>query len=164
MEDIRWNTTEFVGAILQPFEAWLMLQYLETLSLRMERHSSNAQAIAEWLVQQPGVARVHFPGLEDHPQRQLVLHQQQGPGGIISFELEGGRQAAWDLIDRQGLMSITANLGDAKTTITHPATTTHGRVSDADKARAGITPGLVRISAGLENVEDLIAALERGLK
>ena len=152
------------GPTMSPFNAWVFLKGLETLELRMERHSSNAQAIAEWLVQQPGVARVHFPGLEDHPQRQLVLHQQQGPGGIISFELEGGRQAAWDLIDRQGLMSITANLGDAKTTITHPATTTHGRVSDADKARAGITPGLVRISAGLENVEDLIAALERGLK
>jgi O-succinylhomoserine sulfhydrylase len=129
----------------------------------MQRHCSNAQAIAEWLLEQPAIERVHYPGLASHPQRSLVLEQQQGAGGILSFELKGGKEAAWNLIDRQGLMSITANLGDTKTTITHPATTTHGRLSEEEKARSGITPGLVRISAGLENVEDLIAALDRGL-
>ena len=151
------------GPTMSPFNAWVFLKGLETLELRMQRHCSNAQAIAEWLAEQPAVERVHFPGLDSHPQRSLVLEQQQGPGGILSFELKGGKEAAWNLIDRQGLMSITANLGDTKSTITHPATTTHGRVSDEEKARAGIMPGLVRISAGLENVEDLIAALERGL-
>ena len=152
------------GPTMSPFNAWVFLKGLETLELRMQRHCSNAQAIAEWLVEQPAVERVHFPGLDSHPQRSLVLEQQQGPGGILSFELKGGKEAAWNLIDRQGLMSITANLGDTKSTITHPATTTHGRVSDEEKARAGIMPGLVRISAGLENVEDLIAALGRGFE
>jgi O-succinylhomoserine sulfhydrylase len=151
------------GPTMSPFNAWVFLKGLETLEVRMQRHCSNAQVIADWLVDQPAVEHVYFPGLATHPQRSLVREQQQGPGGILSFELKGGKQAAWDLIDRQGLMSITANLGDTKTTITHPATTTHGRVSDEEKARAGITPGLVRISAGLENVEDLIAALDRGL-
>jgi O-succinylhomoserine sulfhydrylase len=151
------------GPTMSPFNAWVFLKGLETLELRMERHCSNAQSLAEFLSGHPAVERVHFPGLESHPQRELMLAQQKAPGGILSFELTGGKEAAWNLIDRQGLMSITANLGDAKTTITHPATTTHARVSDEEKARAGITPGLVRISAGLENVEDLVAALERGL-
>jgi O-succinylhomoserine sulfhydrylase len=151
------------GPTMSPFNAWVFLKGLETLELRMQRHCSNAQAIAEWLLEQPAIERVYFPGLASHPQRSLVLEQQQGPGGILSFELKGGKEAAWKLIDRQGLMSITANLGDTKTTITHPATTTHGRISEEEKSRAGITPGLVRISAGLENIEDLIAALDRGL-
>lgn len=151
------------GPTMSPFNAWVFLKGLETLELRMERHCGNARNIAEFLSAHDSVEQVHFPGLESHPQYALMQSQQTAPGGILSFELKGGKEAAWNLIDRQGLMSITANLGDAKTTITHPATTTHGRVSDEEKAKAGITPGLVRISAGLENVGDLIAALERGL-
>ena len=129
----------------------------------MEAHQVNALEMAKYLDAHEYVKKVYYPGLESHPQYTLAQQQQSGYGGIVSFELKGGKEAAWKLIDRQGLMSITANLGDTKTTITHPATTTHGRVSDEEKARAGITPGLVRISAGLENVEDLIAALDRGL-
>ncbi|MEN8214766.1 MAG: O-succinylhomoserine sulfhydrylase [Pseudomonadota bacterium] len=152
------------GPTMSAFNAWVFLKGLETLELRMRQHCLNAQALAEWLERHPRVERVYYPGLDSHPQKGLMLEQQSAAGGILSFELEGGRQAAWQLMDRQQLMSITANLGDTKTTITHPGSTTHGRLSDEERDAAGITPGLVRISAGLENVEDLIANLDLALR
>lgn len=151
------------GPCMSPFNAWVFLKGLETLELRMQRHCESAQALAEWLEAQPGIARVHYPGLRSHPQHALASTQQRGFGGIVSFELSGGRDAAFALINQTRLCSITANLGDARTTITHPATTTHGRVTPEARAAAGITEGVVRVSVGLENVEDLIADLGRGL-
>ncbi|MES9962321.1 MAG: O-succinylhomoserine sulfhydrylase [Candidatus Sedimenticola sp. 20ELBAFRAG] len=150
------------GPTMSPFNAWVFLKGLETLKLRMQAHSSNAQLLAEWLEKQPAVEQVHFPGLKSHPQHDLMLKQQSAPGGIVSFEVRGGQNAAWKLIDSTRMLSITANLGDAKTTITHPATTTHGRLSDEEKAASGISPGLIRISVGLEEIEDIQADL-RGL-
>jgi len=152
------------GPSLSPFNAWVFLKGLETLNVRMKAHSDNTQELAEYLQQHPGVTRVFYPGLTDHPQHELASRQQIGYGGVLSFEVAGGQEAAWKLIDRTRLLSITANLGDAKSTITHPATTTHGRLSDEQRAESGITPGLVRIAVGLENVGDIIADLERGLK
>jgi O-succinylhomoserine sulfhydrylase len=152
------------GPSMSPFNAWVFLKGLETLSLRMQAHSQNASAVAEWLEMHPGVRRVHFPGLVSHPQHEIARRQQRGPGGIVSFEVEGGREAAWQLIDRTRMLSITANLGDAKTTITHPATTTHGRLSPEEKERAGISEGLIRIAVGLEDPRDVRADLERGLE
>ncbi|MES9912598.1 MAG: O-succinylhomoserine sulfhydrylase [Candidatus Sedimenticola sp. 4PFRAG1] len=150
------------GPTMSPFNAWVFLKGLETLKLRMQAHSSNAQLLAEWLEKQPAVEQVHFPGLKSHPQHDLMLKQQSAPGGIVSFEVRGGQNAAWKLIDSTRMLSITANLGDAKTTITHPATTTHGRLSEEEKAASGISPGLIRISVGLEEIEDIQADL-RGL-
>jgi O-succinylhomoserine sulfhydrylase len=152
------------GPTMSPFNAWVFLKGLETLRLRMRAHSEAALHLAHWLEAQPAVARVYYPGLPSHPQHELAKRQQSGFGGIVSFELHGGREAAWTLIDRTRLISITANLGDAKTTITHPATTTHGRLTPAERERAGIGEGLVRISVGLEEVADVQADLERGLK
>jgi O-succinylhomoserine sulfhydrylase len=151
------------GPSLSPFNAWVFLKGLETLALRMEAHSRAAAALADWLAVQPGVARVHYPGRPDHPQHQLVGLQQRGGGGIVAFEVEGGRPAAWRLIDATRLISITANLGDVKTTITHPATTTHGRLSPEERAAAGIPEGLVRIAVGLEDLADIQSDLARGL-
>lgn len=151
------------GPTLSPFNAWVFLKGLETLALRMRAHSENALALARWLQEQPGVSRVHYPGLPDHPQHALAAAQQSAFGGMVSFELEGGQAAAWRLIDATRLISITANLGDTKSTITHPATTTHGRLSSDDRAAAGITDGLVRLSVGLEAVDDLVRDLARGM-
>ncbi len=151
------------GPTMSAFNAWIFLKGLETLSLRMEGHSRNAQAIAEWLNEQPGVRLVNFPGLPGHPQHELARSQQSAPGGIVSFEVEGGREAAWRLIDSTELLSITANLGDVRTTITHPASTTHGRNPPDKREQAGIREGLVRLSIGLEDEADLKADLERGL-
>ncbi len=151
------------GPTMSPFNAWVFLKGLETLKLRMRAHSDNALALARWLEQQPQVARVYYPGLESHPQHALAARQQTGFGGIVSFELKGGREQAWRLVDATQVISITANLGDAKSTITHPATTTHGRLSAEQKAEAGIGEGLIRISVGLEDVDDLRADLARGL-
>lgn len=152
------------GPSMSPFNAWVFLKGLETLHLRMRAHSDNAQAIAEWLAAQPRVRRVYFPGLPDHPGHALACRQQDGFGGIVSFEVEGGQAAAWALIDALEIFSITANLGDAKSTITHPATTTHQRLSAAERAAAGITPGLLRLSVGLEDAEDLRADLARAFR
>jgi O-succinylhomoserine sulfhydrylase len=143
------------GPTMSPFNAWVFLKGLETLGLRMRAHSENAEALAEWLEGQPWVARVNYPGLRSHPQFALAQTQQKAGGGIVSFEVDGGREAAWQLIDSTRLLSITANLGDVKTTITHPATTTHGRLTDAERAAAGIKEGLIRIAAGLEFIEDI---------
>jgi O-succinylhomoserine sulfhydrylase len=152
------------GPTMSPFAAWIFLKGLETLVLRMQAHSANAQRLADWLSEQPGVARVHYPGLASHPQHALCKRQQRLPGGIVAFELDGGRQAAWRLIDATRMLSITANLGDTKTTITHPATTTHGRLSAEERAAAGIGEGLVRVAAGIEAFEDIRDDLARGLR
>ena len=150
------------GPCMSPFNAWVFLKGLETLSLRMRAHCDNAQQLAEWLSAQAGVRRVNFPGLSNHPQYQLAQRQQRGPGAVLSFELDGGRQQAWRFIDAVKLISITANLGDAKTTITHPATTTHGRLTPEQRQEAGISDALIRIAVGLEDVEDLKRDLQRG--
>jgi O-succinylhomoserine sulfhydrylase len=151
------------GPTLSPFNAWVFLKGLETLRLRMRAHSEAALSLAEWLVAHPAVARVHYPGLAGHPQHALAARQQSGFGGIVSFEVRGGRPAAWGVVDATRLISITANLGDAKTTITHPASTTHGRVAAAEREAAGIGEGLLRLAVGLEDPEDLKADLARGL-
>ena len=152
------------GPCLSPFNAWVFLKGLETLALRMQAHSANALAVARWLEKQQGVERVYFAGLPSHPQYRLARKQAKGPGGIVSFDLKGGRKAAFRLINATRMLSITANLGDTRTTITHPATTTHHRIGAEARARAGIGDGLVRIAVGLENVEDIIADLRPGLK
>ncbi len=151
------------GPSLSPFNAWVLLKGLETLRLRMDAHSASALALARWLQEQPGVIAVNHCGLESHPQHALALQQQRGFGGVMSFEVEGGQPAAWRFIDATRLLSITANLGDAKTTIVHPSTTTHGRLSEAERAEQGIRPGLLRVAVGLEDIEDLREDLVRGL-
>jgi len=151
------------GPSLSPFNAWVALKGLETLSLRMHAISRQTQLLADFLHGHPAIEQVYHPGLESHPQHELARRQQQAFGGVVSFVVRGGREAAWRVIDATRLLSITANLGDVKTTITHPASTTHGRVSDELKARSGITEGLVRVAVGLENIEDIFADLSRGL-
>lgn len=151
------------GPTMSPFNAWVFLKGLETLRLRMEAHCKNAQQLAEWLAAQPQVTRVNYPGLKSHPQHALAASQQKGFGGVLSFEVQGGKEAAWLLIDATRLISITGNLGDTKSTITHPATTTHGRLTPEQRADAGISDGLIRISVGLEDIEDLKGDLLRGL-
>ena len=150
------------GPTLSPFNAWVFLKGLETLKLRMQAHSASALQLARWLEQQPAVKQVNYPGLESHPQHALAARQQSAFGGVLSFELRGGQKEAWALIDATRMLSITANLGDAKTTITHPATTTHGRLTPEQRADAGIGDGLIRIAVGLEDVEDIIADLRFG--
>jgi len=150
------------GPAMSPFNAWVALKGLETLSLRMSAHSANALALAQWLQEQSAVKRVYYAGLHDHPGHELAKAQQCAFGGVLSFEIEGGREEAWQFIDATELMSLTANLGDAKTTIVHPATTTHGRLSDAQRADAGIADGLIRIAVGLEHIEDIQADCQRG--
>ncbi|MFO1421834.1 MAG: O-succinylhomoserine sulfhydrylase [Candidatus Competibacteraceae bacterium] len=152
------------GPTMSPFNAWVFLKGLETLHLRMRACGESALRLAGWLETQPAVERVYYPGLPSHPQHELAKRQQSGFGGIVSFELRGGRESAWILIDHTRLISITANLGDAKTTITHPATTTHGRLTPQERERAGIGEGLVRISVGLEDVADIQDDLERGFR
>jgi O-succinylhomoserine sulfhydrylase len=151
------------GPTMSPFNAWVFLKGLETLSLRMQRHCDSALELASWLETQPAVERVYHPGLESHPQHELATRQQQGYGGIVSFEVRGDRSSAWQVIDATRVFSITANLGDAKSTITHPATTTHGRLSAEQLEVSGITETLIRIAVGLESVGDLRTDLERGL-
>lgn len=151
------------GPSMSPFNAWVFLKGLETLELRMRAHSSAALELARWLEQQPAISKVHYAGLESHPQHALARRQQSGFGGIIAFEVKKDREGAWAFIDAIQLMSITANLGDVKTTITHPASTTHSRITAAERERAGITEGLLRVSVGLEHIDDLRADLQRGL-
>ncbi|MGB0955758.1 MAG: O-succinylhomoserine sulfhydrylase [Panacagrimonas sp.] len=147
------------GPCVSPFNAWVFLKGLETLCVRMKAHEDNARRLAHWLDCQVGVNQVFYPGLQSHPQHALAKRQQSGYGAIVSFEVDGGRQAAWKLIDSVRLCSITANLGDARTTITHPATTTHGRISAQARAAAGISEGLVRLAVGLEDIGDIQADL-----
>lgn len=151
------------GPCMSPFNAWVFLKSLETLEVRMAAHCQRAQVLAEWLEQHPGIDRVYYPGLASHPQHALAKRQQSGFGGIVSFDVAGGHDAAWRLIDSTKMLTITANLGDTRTTIVHPPSTTHFRISAAARASAGINEGLIRVSVGLENVEDIIADLELGL-
>ena len=151
------------GPTMSTFNAWVFLKGLETLDLRMRAHSASANQLAHWLQQQPQISQVFYAGLASHPGHQLAKQQQSGFGGIIAFEVKGGQQAAWKVINAAQFISITANLGDTKSTITHPATTTHGRLSVEARAETGITDGLLRLSVGLENVEDIQADLQRGL-
>jgi O-succinylhomoserine sulfhydrylase len=151
------------GPSMSPFNAWVFLKGLETLELRMHAHSAAALELARWLERQRGVAKVFYAGLPSHPQHALARRQQKAFGGIIAFEVEDARAGAWAFIDATRLMSITANLGDVKTTLTHPASTTHSRITAAERERAGITEGLLRISVGLEHLDDLKADIARGL-
>ena len=150
------------GPTMSPFNAWVFLKGLETLSLRMRAHSESALSVAEWLENKDSVETVFYTGLESHAQYALAKKQQSGFSGVLSFRIKGGREEAWKFIDGVQFLSITANLGDTKTTITHPATTTHGRLSDEDKARSGITENLIRISVGLESLEDIKKDLQLG--
>jgi O-succinylhomoserine sulfhydrylase len=152
------------GPALSPFNAWVLLKGLETLDLRVRAESAAALELAQWLEGHPAVARVHYPGLRSHPQYELAKRQQRAGGSVLSFEVKGGRRAAWGVIDSTQLVSHTANLGDVKTTIIHPSTTTHGRISPEARAAAGITDGLIRLAVGLEAVEDLKEDLLRGLE
>jgi O-succinylhomoserine sulfhydrylase len=163
MEQGVFGFLRTAGPSLSPFNAWVILKGMETLKIRMEAHSANALQIARWLEAQPAVARVHYPGLPSHPQYELAKRQQKTGGGIVSFEMKNGKDAAWRVVDSVRLISITANLGDTKSTLTHPATTTHARISQESRDFAGITDGLLRIAVGLEAVEDLKADLARGL-
>ena len=151
------------GTSMSPFNAWVFLKGLETLNVRMKAHCENAGILAEWLEQHDKVEKVYYPGIESHPQHQLAKDQQTGFGGLLSFELKGDRDSAWHVIDSTELFSITANLGDTKSTITHPATTTHHRLSDEQREEAGIKQQMIRISVGLEDVDDLKQDLETGL-
>jgi O-succinylhomoserine sulfhydrylase len=152
------------GPTLSPFNAWVVLKGLETLELRMFAQSAAALELARWLEARQEVSKVFYPGLPSHPQHELAKRQQRAAGAVLSFEVKGGRAAAWRLIDSTRLVSVTANLGDVKTTIVHPASTTHGRISPEARAAAGIGEGLVRLAVGLEAVADLKADLQRGLE
>ncbi|MGO2354587.1 MAG: O-succinylhomoserine sulfhydrylase [Marinomonas foliarum] len=151
------------GPCMSPFNAWVLLNGLETLSLRMTAHSSNALKLAEFLETHPKVLKVNYGGLPSHKYHELAKQQQKDFGGLLSFEVEGGRKAAWTFINATKLMSITGNLGDTKTLVTHPATTTHGRLTDDEKFKAGIAEGLVRVSVGLEGIGDIIADVDQAL-
>lgn len=152
------------GPTMSPFNAWVFVKGLETLRLRMDAHSANALELAQWLQQQPQVEKVFYAGLPDHPGHNIAAAQQRAFGGVLSFRVKGGKEQAWKVIDSTQVLSLTANLGDAKTTIVHPATTTHGRLSDEQKAETGITENLIRIAVGLEDIKDIKADLLRGLK
>jgi len=152
------------GPTMSTFNAWVFLKGLETLKLRMAAHSAAALELAQWLEQQPQVERVYYPGLESHPQHDLAKQQQSAFGGLLSFELKGGREEGWRLVDATRIISITANLGDTKSTITHPATTTHGRLTPEQRQQAGISDGLIRIAVGLEDIEDIKQDLSRGMR
>lgn len=151
------------GPSMSAFNAWIFLKGLETLKLRMDAHSASALALATWLEAHPNVARVYYPGLASHPQHELAMRQQRTGGGIVAFEVKGGQAAAWQVVDATKMISITANLGDAKTTITHPTTTTHSRMTPEQRANAGINDGLLRVAVGLESLRDIQNDLARGL-
>jgi O-succinylhomoserine sulfhydrylase len=151
------------GPTLSPFNAWIFLKGLETLRVRMQAHCASAQQLAEWLEQQPGIEHVYYAGLPSHPQHELAKRQQSAFGAVVSFEVRGGKEAAWRFIDATRVISITTNLGDTKTTIAHPATTSHGRLSPQERASAGISDSLIRVAVGLEDLVDLKTDLARGL-
>jgi len=150
------------GPTMSPFNAWVFLKGLETLRLRMDAHSESALELARWLQNQPAVAKVYYAGLEDHPGHELAKAQQRAYGGVLSFEVHGDKATAWQCIDATRIMSHTANLGDTKTTIVHPATTTHGRLTPQERAEAGIADNLIRVAVGLEHIDDLKTDLQRG--
>ena len=151
------------GPAISPFNAWICLKGMETLRIRMDAQSASTMKLAQWLAGRGEVAAVHYAGLPSHPQHALAQRQAAAQGAVVSFEVRGGRDAAWRVIDAVKMISITANLGDTKTTITHPATTTHARVSQAERDAAGISDGLLRVAVGLENVEDICEDLQRGI-
>jgi methionine-gamma-lyase len=163
VEDIRWNTTEFVGAILQPFEAWLMIHFLETLSLRMHRHSDNSQKVAEFLDSHPKVKHVNYPGLPDHPQHDLAKRQMRANGGLLSFVVPGGMEGAATVMNHLQLIVHAVTFGTSRTICMHPRTITHEHMTQQERDEAGIDDGLIRLSVGLENPEDLIADLDQAL-
>jgi O-succinylhomoserine sulfhydrylase len=163
IHDACFSYLRTAGPSLSPFNAWVLLKGLETLFIRMRAHCENAMELARWLNQHPAVRRVHYAGLETHPHHHLAARQQSGFGGVLSFEVEGARDEAWSVIDSTKMLSITANLGDVKSTITHPATTTHGRLTEAQRRHAGITEGLIRVAVGLESISDIKADLAGGL-
>ena len=163
VEDIRWNTTEFLGSVIPPLEAWMTLQYLETLSMRMQRHSSNAQAIAEYLASHPKVTRVNYSGLPDHPQHELAKQQMKAHGGLLSFVVQNGMEGAAAVMNAFKLVVHAVTFGTSKTICMHPATITHEHMTPRERAEAGIDDGLIRFSVGLENPEDIIADLGQAL-
>jgi methionine-gamma-lyase len=162
-EDIRWNTTEFVGSIMQPFDSWLTLQYLETLSLRMERHSANALQVAEYLARHPKVTRVNYPSLGTHPQYELAQRQMHGGGGMLSFVVPGGIPSARAVMDSFRLVIHAVTFGTSRTICMHPRTITHEHMTQAERNAAGIDDGLIRLSVGLENPQDILADLDQAL-
>ena len=158
-----YSFLRIAGPTMSAFNAWVILKGLETLGIRMAAQSAAALQLATWLEKQPGIARVYYPGLPSHPQHALAMRQQKTGGGIVAFDVKGGKEGAWRVVDHTKLLSITANLGDTKTTITHPASTTHGRISPEARAAAGIGDGLLRVAVGLEHLDDIKADLARGL-
>lgn len=164
IEDVRWNTTEFIGAVLQPFESWLTLQFIETLSLRMQRHSENAMQVAKVLSAHPRVERVNYPGLPDHPQFDLAQKQMKAPGGMLSFVAAGGIEGAGEVVDNFDLITHAVTFGTSRTICMHPATITHEHMTSEEREQAGIPDGLIRLSVGLENIEDIIEDLDQALE
>jgi cystathionine beta-lyase/cystathionine gamma-synthase len=163
IEDVRWNTTEFIGAIMQPFDSWLTLQYLETLKVRMDLHSANSTEIAKYLARHPKIKHVNHTGLLDHPQYDLAQKQMNGPGGLMSFVVSGGMESAAVVMDSFQLICHAVTFGTSRTICMHPATITHEHMSPEERAAVGIDDGLIRISVGLEDPEDLIADLDQSL-
>jgi methionine-gamma-lyase len=163
VEDIRWNTIEFIGAIMQPLEAWLTLQFLESLSLRLERHSANAQKVAEFLVDQPQVLHVNYPGLPHHPQHNLARRQMKAGGGMLSFVVSGGMAGAARVVDKLQLVIHAVTFGTSRTICMHPPTITHEHMTPEERAAVGIDDGLIRLSVGLEDPKDIIADLKQAL-
>ncbi|MGB7876116.1 MAG: aminotransferase class I/II-fold pyridoxal phosphate-dependent enzyme [Anaerolineales bacterium] len=163
IEDVRWNTTEFLGATMQPFDSWLTLQYLETLGMRMQRHSANSQKIAEFLVSHPKITHVNHTGLLNHPQFELAQKQMKGPGGLMSFVVSGGMESAAAVMDSFQLICHAVTFGTSRTICMHPATITHEHMTPEERAAVGIDDGLIRLSVGLEDPNDLIADLDQAL-
>src|SRR5690606_7607263 len=168
VNDTLQTVLRYCGPTLSAFNAWMLAKGLETLSIRMQRHSESAMTVASWLEKQPGVRQVRYPWLESHPQHELARAQQSGGGAVLAFELAGATDAeqrarAWRVVDGCRLLSITANLGDVKSTITHPASTTHGRMPLEARRDAGIGEGMLRVAVGLEDPQDICADLARGL-
>jgi O-succinylhomoserine sulfhydrylase len=161
--DDLFSMLRTTGPCMSPFNAWTFSKGLETLEIRINQHCKNALALAQWLQTHPAVTRVYYPGLESHPQHELAKSQHSGFGGIVSFEVKGVKHEAWEVIDATRFLSITANLGDVKTTITHPATTTHARITQHERDRARITDSLIRVSVGLEHIDDIVGDLKTGL-
>jgi cystathionine beta-lyase/cystathionine gamma-synthase len=164
IEDIRWNTTEFIGAIMPPMEAWMTLHHLETLSMRMQRHSANALAVARYLDAHPRVVQVNYSGLEDHPQHALACRQMSAHGGLLSFVAPGGMQGAAAVMNAFKLAVHAVTFGTSRSICMHPPTITHEHMTPAERRAIGIDDGLIRFSVGLENPEDIIADLEQALE
>jgi methionine-gamma-lyase len=164
VEDIRWNTTEFLGSVVSPLEAWMVLQYLETLSLRMQRHSDNAIRVARFLAGHPKIERVNYSGLDDHPQHALAARQMSAHGGLLSFVAPGGVAGAARVMNSLRLIVHAVTFGTSRTICMHPPTITHEHMTSDERAAVGIDDGLIRLSVGLEDPEDLISDLDQALR